>query len=310
MMSLAFEDTRMSLDNELSNLSPCKSVANTTINLLSSLEPVSISASVKEEDTIHIINISGKCPDEKQRSDQQKAGRKETIPRQSWADMIEEEENAKLKSEALIAHSNMELAASDSKMSIEEISSSSSISGRSTRHIEIDIIDSANVEKYEKLVRNEMIKSPFKRRLSGGCEEGDGHANFSEEGIDGDELTNNQHKKTKMHEDDHGRERFRRDSTSSGEASSNGSQSSRKPLEYEKDTSILVRRQKQIDYGKNTLGYENYMKQVPRDQRTKDHPKTPPKHFKYSRRAWDGLIKVWRKKLHCFDPNAINGTEN
>lgn len=40
---------------------------------------------------------------------------------------------------------------------------------------------------------------------------------------------------------------------------------------------------------------------IPRDERGRDHPKTPPKHLKYSRRAWEGLIKSWRKKLHAFD---------
>jgi hypothetical protein len=40
-----------------------------------------------------------------------------------------------------------------------------------------------------------------------------------------------------------------------------------------------------------------------RHKRTRDHPKTPPKHLKYSRRAWEGLIKSWRKKLHTFDPS-------
>lgn len=37
------------------------------------------------------------------------------------------------------------------------------------------------------------------------------------------------------------------------------------------------------------------------DERTKDHPQTPNKHLKYSRRAFDGLIKIWRKELHKFD---------
>ena len=40
-----------------------------------------------------------------------------------------------------------------------------------------------------------------------------------------------------------------------------------------------------------------------RNSREKHHPKTPLKHLKYSRRAWDGLIKVWRLELACFDPN-------
>lgn len=42
-----------------------------------------------------------------------------------------------------------------------------------------------------------------------------------------------------------------------------------------------------------------------RKDRTKDHPWTPPKRTKYSRRAWDGLVRVWRKKLHCWDPAGL-----
>ncbi|XP_045448354.1 histone RNA hairpin-binding protein [Melitaea cinxia] len=78
----------------------------------------------------------------------------------------------------------------------------------------------------------------------------------------------------------------------------------RKPLELETDPSVLQRRQKQIDYGKNTVGYHCYMKQVPIDKRTKDDPKTPDKYTKYSRRSWDMLIKMWRKKLHQYDTEA------
>jgi hypothetical protein len=39
-----------------------------------------------------------------------------------------------------------------------------------------------------------------------------------------------------------------------------------------------------------------------RDKRTKKHPQTPPKHIKYSRRAWDGIVRVWRQSLHFWDP--------
>ncbi|XP_055540299.1 histone RNA hairpin-binding protein [Wyeomyia smithii] len=290
-------------DGELSDLSPCKAESKTTIS--DSLLPLSASVFSIRQKTKELCANEAK---EKHSQPQEKTYIQ-------WNDIVEEEKRELLtsKSEDSIKNSmsSMDLAVTDSKMSIEDSCSNSS-SSRSGRQIEIDILDSANVEKYEKLIRTDKIKSPFKRRLSGGEEDDDddGHVKFSEENVNCDDASSkNQHKKTKKHEEDHGRERFRKDSSSSGDGSSS-SQSSRKPVEYEKDMAILVRRQKQIDYGKNTLGYENYMKQVPREQRTKDHPKTPPKHLKYSRRAWDGLIKVWRKKLHCFDPNAMPEADN
>lgn len=39
-----------------------------------------------------------------------------------------------------------------------------------------------------------------------------------------------------------------------------------------------------------------------REKRTADHPQTPDKTRVYSRRAFDGLIRIWRKELHKFDP--------
>ncbi|KAJ8722136.1 hypothetical protein PYW08_004538 [Mythimna loreyi] len=84
----------------------------------------------------------------------------------------------------------------------------------------------------------------------------------------------------------------------------------RKPLELETDPLILQRRQKQIDYGKNTVGYHNYICHVKIDERTKEHPKTPDKFAKYSRRSWDTLIKLWRKKLHEYDTNATSDRDD
>ncbi|XP_047991653.1 histone RNA hairpin-binding protein [Leguminivora glycinivorella] len=78
----------------------------------------------------------------------------------------------------------------------------------------------------------------------------------------------------------------------------------KKPVELETDPLMLQRRQKQIDYGKNTTGYHNYLQHVPIDKRTKDDPKTPDKYSKYSRRSWDALIKMWRKKLHEYDTDG------
>ncbi|XP_050070918.1 histone RNA hairpin-binding protein [Anopheles maculipalpis] len=180
--------------------------------------------------------------------------------------------------------------------------------GSNGRQIEIDILDSANLKKYEKLVQNDLIKSPFKRRLSGESSSNDEVEEKADvSGMDpaadpGQQSSGGQWKKSKKHENDHGSNswRLRRESSSSGTSSQN----SRKQLEFETDEAVLMRRQKQIDYGKNTLGYENYVKQVPKNARTKEHPSTPQKHLKYSRRAWDGLIRVWRKQLHCFDASS------
>lgn len=79
--------------------------------------------------------------------------------------------------------------------------------------------------------------------------------------------------------------------------------------EFETDPVVLARRQKQIDYGKNTVGYDRYRRLVPKERRHRKHPSTPPINKKYSRRAWDGLIRVWRQRLHFWDPPS-NNAEN
>jgi len=47
-----------------------------------------------------------------------------------------------------------------------------------------------------------------------------------------------------------------------------------------------------------------------RHERKKRHPKTPPKNLKYTRRAWDGLIKNWRVKLYLWDPDRKHDDDN
>jgi len=74
----------------------------------------------------------------------------------------------------------------------------------------------------------------------------------------------------------------------------------------------LLRRQKEISKGKLSKVYEAYTSSVPRKCRTRQHPRTPCKYAKMSRRGFDGAIKAWRRKLHEFGADKIkeNGGNN
>ncbi|KAG8460459.1 hypothetical protein KFE25_013109 [Diacronema lutheri] len=77
----------------------------------------------------------------------------------------------------------------------------------------------------------------------------------------------------------------------------------------EADPHKLSQRLKQVEYGYNTLGYTNYLKAVPKQQRTAAQPRTPDRTKVMSKRAWEGLIRKWRRELHKWDPMELQGVK-
>lgn len=116
------------------------------------------------------------------------------------------------------------------------------------REMMIQFLDVSNEEKYERLIKKEKIKTPLKRRLSSSNSTSRSTSPVGEMSKiqDNNTATKNYLKKSKVDSD----------------GSYVGLRGSRGELE--KDEAILLRRQKQIDYGKNTVGYDRYTSSVPR----------------------------------------------
>ena len=67
----------------------------------------------------------------------------------------------------------------------------------------------------------------------------------------------------------------------------------------------LAQRNKQIQIGKSTVGYNRYLAEVPIENRVRGeerHPMTPNPKQDCSKRSWDGQVKVWRRRLHFWTP--------
>ena len=77
----------------------------------------------------------------------------------------------------------------------------------------------------------------------------------------------------------------------------------------ETDPHKLNQRQRQIDYGKNTLGYARYLELVAKSDRKASDARTPDIHAPLSKRAFDGVVRKWRRFLHAYDPPLENDDE-
>lgn len=70
----------------------------------------------------------------------------------------------------------------------------------------------------------------------------------------------------------------------------------------EDDAHRVQKREEMVARFKNSLGYSEYLRHVPREKRTRNDPQTPDASQKMSKRQWTSRLSGWRRRLLSFAP--------
>lgn len=73
------------------------------------------------------------------------------------------------------------------------------------------------------------------------------------------------------------------------------------PPKPSSDLQRIQKRSNQIQKGKDTKGYKNYISLISKSQRSSEHPVTPDPGWKISKRRFDSTVGCWRRALHEYD---------
>ena len=82
------------------------------------------------------------------------------------------------------------------------------------------------------------------------------------------------------------------------------------PAEVDPDGHRVEKRAKQVEHGRNTLGYELYRLAVPRASRRRGDPATPDATRVTTKRAWALSVRRWRRELHLRHPLRAEELQN